>query len=508
MEDNMKPLTAVICIAILVPVYGLLFPEDQHNFDNGKSTLTVTAFGDPQCITYDNHIKNHVMPTYLRAMSFNPDLMVIAGDMNEHGQNLYHWDTLESILRQAKVPYEAPNTLFYPVHGDHCTKELTSMAQWDARWRDRFDLPGNETNYTFQRNNILFIAISFPALPLTGFHIYNNQYAWVENILQRAQTDPSVDWIYVYFHDPLSWQSSQYAKLFTKYGVNIVHHGDKHKTYWTYPIKYDINASSPSPALAPPGQGFNVFEAGVGCYTAATWPHMEGMRQHMAVMKMEFTGKVLKVTVVGTTTGATSGTWNAITLRNGKVTFDAVKASPDQVAVAPNATSQLSVAGQFSDGTSSDITDPVLCDMWSLDSSVASVSGDGLVTGKTVGTTQIVVKSRFERTGNFDFDKYDTVNVVVAPASVSGSAAVLPGRFFLGGFPNPSKGPVSIPWAIPENGQSVLSIFSVTGERVFRTNLQGMHGTCLWKGAKTGGIYFIRLESANKKMTKRVLITK
>jgi hypothetical protein len=307
-----------------------------------------------------------------------------------------------------------------------------------------------------------------------------------------------VHWIYVYFHDPLSWQSDQYAKLFTKYGVNIVHHGDKHRTYWTYPIQYDVNAADPSPVLAPPGRGFKLFEAGVGCYLAATWPHMEGMRQHMAVMKMEFTGKVLKVTVAGTATGATSGTWNAITLRNGKVAFDAVSASPDNLAVGVNGTASFKVSCEFSDGTSDDITDPVLCDMTSLDPGIATVADDGTVTGVSLGTTRIIVKSTFERTGNFNFDKSDTITVNVAP----GTSVEKPARAVVNAkiscLPNPCRSAARISWT---GNIGTISVYSANGRLVERIFPRKDQSSLLWtgRGAKSG-VYFVRAAGMVKKL--------
>jgi hypothetical protein len=488
---------------------------DQHNFSLSKDNLVVAAFGDPQSITYDNLIKTQVLPGYNRAMSLNPDLMIIAGDMNEHGENPWHWDTLESVLKQANIPYEAPNTFFYPVHGDHdliglsAMDSLTKEADWKQRWTDRLDLPGNETFYTFRRNNVQFIAVSFPTMPLPRFSRADVQYPWLVQQFQAAWANPEIDWIYVYYHDPLQISWWNFGTLFTDYGVNILHHGDKHSSYISHPLLF--NPSTPyDPAVTnEPGKGSLVFEAVVGGWLGRADGYDADIKvRACTIMKLEFIGKTVKGWCVNIPDGKVLFTWSRISLRNGTVTFDSLSTTPVTPAVTTNTSTQLKVLAHFSDATTTDITDTMFCTFTSLDPAVATVTPGGLIAGVAEGSTQIVVKSKFDKAGTYNFDKYDTVDVAVIPASVSGTVPVITGTFYLGCFPNPSKGAVSIQWKMSEKDRGLLSIYSVTGKQVHKTSLQEYQGSYSWKGAPTGGIYFVRLESAGQSRTKKVLITK
>jgi hypothetical protein len=409
-----------------------IFAQDQHNFDLPKRTLRVAASGDPQAITYD---KYNEMPFYARVLSLNADVVTIAGDMNEHGENAFHWDTLESLLQELNFPYQAPNTFFYPVHGDHDLINLSGQADWDQRWINRFDLPGNETFFSFRRNNVFFIAVSYPACPIAQYNLNSVQLPWVTAQLDSASKNPDIDWIYVYFHDPLVYENPAFAKLFTQYGVNIVHHGDKHRFYRSQPLDYPASGSG-AQVNNEPGKGFVVFEAaadgGGGAYGSN--PAWSAPAWTGGIILFEFNGKIMKASALRIRDGAVLDTWTRLSLRNGQVSFDSVSASHANVSIEPHTTAQVNLVAHFSDGDTVSIANPDFSKIWSADTNIAVISETGLITGKAAGSTQIILRSFFDPQDSYTFDKYDTVNVTVNASTavldslVADAAAVLLSR--------------------------------------------------------------------------------
>ncbi len=108
---------------------------------------------------------------------------------------------------------------------------------------DRFNL--TKQYYSFNFQNVHFVAMSTE----TEFGPGSDQYRFVNQDLARADSDPSIKWIVVFYHR-LAYTSPSfvgsvplirdtYHPLFEKYNVDLVIQAHNHNYQRTYPIKYN-----------------------------------------------------------------------------------------------------------------------------------------------------------------------------------------------------------------------------------------------------------------------------
>jgi hypothetical protein len=145
---------------------------------------------------------------------------------------------------------------FYPTLGNHDIR--TNLGQ---PYLDAFHLPTDnaartERYYSFQYDNVFFVALDsntgpsyaqqFGDLRVAG----SAQGRWLEGELRRARSDPSVDWIVVYFHHPLfssgggiGGHGSDVAlrqalqPLIDRYAVDLVFTGHDHDYERSLPLR-------------------------------------------------------------------------------------------------------------------------------------------------------------------------------------------------------------------------------------------------------------------------------
>jgi len=79
---------------------------------------------------------------------------------------------------------------------------------------------------------------------------------------------------------------------------------------------------------------------------------------------------------------------------------------------------------------------------------------------------------------------------------------------FLNTFPNPFNGKVSIEYSMSQ-GNNILEIYNIKGQRIYlRSNLEN-EGTIVWNcGAKSSGLYFVKISNKNEKIIKRTTFLK
>lgn len=82
---------------------------------------------------------------------------------------------------------------------------------------------------------------------------------------------------------------------------------------------------------------------------------------------------------------------------------------------------------------------------------------------------------------------------------------------FEGAQPNPTGGPLTIAWSVPDPGATFLEVFDVTGRRVLSRNLDdlrsGRHVAVLGRaGAFRPGLYLLRLRHGRIALTKHALV--
>jgi hypothetical protein len=162
------------------------------------------------------------------------------------------------------------------------TPWMTALGNHESEWNNgplgyasyqtRFDLPANGSYrhgwqgnwYSFQVGSALFVSLDAndvvyqssgsanPADPTEGLYIHGYsggaQTAWLERTLAGARRDPSIDWIIVFFHQPVMSSSSSgaggdlglrqtFMPLFDAYGVDLALCGHDHDYERTYLVK-------------------------------------------------------------------------------------------------------------------------------------------------------------------------------------------------------------------------------------------------------------------------------
>jgi hypothetical protein len=104
--------------------------------------------------------------------------------------------------------------------------------------------------YSFDYNNVHFISMA-TEIP---FEQGSEQFEFVNHDLMKTKTNPSIDWIIVYYHEPMYTSETHheglesfrdlYHGLFNEYGVDLVLQGHVHNYQRSYPLMY--NSESPS----------------------------------------------------------------------------------------------------------------------------------------------------------------------------------------------------------------------------------------------------------------------
>jgi 3',5'-cyclic AMP phosphodiesterase CpdA len=109
---------------------------------------------------------------------------------------------------------------------------------------DRSDL--SEQYYSFRYSNTFVLVMSTE----TEYEEDSEQYEFVEESLENASSDSSIDWIIVAMHRQMYGSPTNqvrhpelglrdaYHPLFQKYGVDLVLYGHNHYYERTYPLAY------------------------------------------------------------------------------------------------------------------------------------------------------------------------------------------------------------------------------------------------------------------------------
>jgi hypothetical protein len=151
------------------------------------------------------------------------------------------------------------------VIGNHDVDEDPALV---PAYMKHFNL--TEPYYAFDYKNIHFVAMSTD-IPSVPYKEGSPQYAFVENDLVSASSNPDTDWIVVFYHN-LGYAGSpsggpnghrsiiKYHELFEKYGVDVVFQGHLHNYQRTYPLKY--NEDNPREPIIASSEKYNYYSGG------------------------------------------------------------------------------------------------------------------------------------------------------------------------------------------------------------------------------------------------------
>jgi len=172
-----------------------------------------------------------------------PDFIVNTGDLSDTG-NYNEFVSIENPLIK--------DTPLFAVPGNHDT----SGAQWAYGFNR-----ANPAWYSYKWANAYFIALSTDDSYAAG----SAQLTWLEQQLQAAKADSSVQWIFVYHHYPVysssthgstADQQSTLVPLYKQYGVDIVFNGHDHD--------YERSEDSNIVYIVAGGGGAPLYPAGTG----------------------------------------------------------------------------------------------------------------------------------------------------------------------------------------------------------------------------------------------------
>jgi hypothetical protein len=203
--------------------YFTTAPDEQTPF-------RFAVYGDNRPDPFGRCAHDEVVAAVLRA---HPDFVLNVGDVvwdasgNANGQ----WDRLFYELKDL-----AAYTPYMVAMGNHEFYEGSGHIDYGEYYRAAFNFPGNELFYSFNYSNAHFISLNLscdehrvvPGSP---------EYNFLINDLAIANSSPTIDWIFVFYHVPLYSSGghatnedhiADLAHIFANSGVDLAFQGHDH----------------------------------------------------------------------------------------------------------------------------------------------------------------------------------------------------------------------------------------------------------------------------------------
>jgi predicted phosphodiesterase len=147
-----------------------------------------------------------------KTLAYAPDFVLNTGDLVDATNYTEFFKIEKDLLR---------NAVILPAPGNHDTASLYQYG---------FDRPNY---YAFRWGNAFFLSISTD----DSYQVGSTQYQWIEQQLQAAHADPTIQWIVAYHHFPV-YSSGEHGStadmqttlnpLYKQYGVDLVFNGHDH----------------------------------------------------------------------------------------------------------------------------------------------------------------------------------------------------------------------------------------------------------------------------------------
>ncbi len=231
---NLQPSTTYY-YRISSPNYNYSYMNVDYYFTTGPSsaeTFRFVVYGDNRPDNFGRCANEKIVSEII---NYRPDFVINVGDIvldatgNANGQ----WDRLFYEWRNL-----APYTPLMIALGNHEFYEDSSPGEADngAYWLQTFHFPNTEVYYSFNYSNAHFICLN---LSIDEHRVLpgSPEYTWLINDLAKANSSPTIDWIFVFFHVPLyssgSHSSNQelihdLENIFVNSGVDVVLQGHDH----------------------------------------------------------------------------------------------------------------------------------------------------------------------------------------------------------------------------------------------------------------------------------------
>ncbi len=220
-----------------------------------------------------------------RMISEDPSFVLHAGDLSYANGQTHIWDIWFEMIEPL-----AAKVIYMPSIGNHEVEDLLRLSSYLGR----FTLPHNERWYSFNWGNVHLISLDTESLYIPG----SKQLEWLENDLNEASADSTIDWIIVFFHKPpysssLAHGSDLFIRRFISpvleaYGVDVVFNGHDHTYERSFPVYNEqVVDTDPHEYTNPNGTiyvvtgggGKSLYETGGDYWTAYT----ESVYHHVKV---------------------------------------------------------------------------------------------------------------------------------------------------------------------------------------------------------------------------------
>ncbi|MCK4923135.1 MAG: metallophosphoesterase [Bacteroidales bacterium] len=196
-------------------------PNDKFSF---------TAFGDSRSDPDQWHTMSEA--------TLDTDFTLFMGDIIADGAILTGWD----LWYEYGEEFISSEPIYHTI-GNH--DEDNSSSGFEA-YLGMFTLPGEETYYSFNYGNAVFICLNSED---PGNYV---QYQW---LLETLEANKDKTWKFVFFHRPFYTGPSHVGemdsyfntwwKALDDYGVDMTFHGHTHNYQRTKPINRNVSTSSP-----------------------------------------------------------------------------------------------------------------------------------------------------------------------------------------------------------------------------------------------------------------------
>lgn len=167
--------------------------------------------------------------TAVNMIETDPEIVVGLGDYS-YEKNMKCWEEVTEGIDPQKLQV---------AFGNHEFESRALLKQY----MDYTDL--EKQFYSFSYNNVHFISMSTE----TAYEKGSEQYHFIKQDLQKISQDRSINWIVVYYHEPMYTSETKheglesfrdvYHNLFEKYNVDLVLQGHVHNYQRTHPLIYN-----------------------------------------------------------------------------------------------------------------------------------------------------------------------------------------------------------------------------------------------------------------------------
>jgi predicted phosphodiesterase len=195
--------------------------------DNSVEDFNFVAVGDFSC-------NEDAKDTVRNILYADPDLLLGLGDYS-YEKSAKCWEDIVGGIDPQKMKISFGNHEF---EDKSLVKQYMEYTNLDKQY------------YSFDYKNVHFISMATE----TPYEQGSQQFEFVKHDLTKTKANPSIDWIIVYYHQPMYTSKTHheglesfrdlYHSLFNEYGVDLVLQGHIHNYQRSYPLIY--NSENPS----------------------------------------------------------------------------------------------------------------------------------------------------------------------------------------------------------------------------------------------------------------------